>query len=619
MKRQSKETLIDLPRLKILLWMIVDTTIIFLTYISFIYLSFSLRLPYNVEHLITLILSALAFQLIVFYVFGLYRIIIHYISIEDVLKITILVGLTNLTLLIVWLIIGVLPLAVTVFVIMGLFQWLLILSSRTLLRVSKIMKTLYLTPQHAQRKTLIIGAGAGGEMVIKELKKSYTIYQKPVLILDDDVTTHHRTLLGVKVMGGTDELEEMIEEYAIDDVIIAIANLPYQTLQRWLNILTNKNVKIRRLPLLNEANRDELFNLKDVRVEDLLNRDPVELDSSSLKTFIHNKTVLVSGGGGSIGSELCRQIASYQPKTLIIFDLYENTTYDIQCELNRLYPTLEVIVLIGSVYNALRLEHVFKTYTPELVYHAAAYKHVPLMEDSAVEAIRTNVLGTYYMSKFAHAYQVKHFVLVSSDKAVRPTNVMGATKRMAELIIKQRQETSETPFSAVRFGNVLNSNGSVIPLFKKQLESGGPLTVTHPEITRFFMTIPEAVSLILQTGVFANGGDIFVLDMGEPVKIRDLAEKMIRLSGLRPHEDIKIKYIGLRPGEKLYEELLIDDHEHIIKTAHEKIFIEQNHEAEKLSNDQWFETLRHLDAWDNQEAKTWLLAHLESFQPKEES
>ena len=299
--------------------------------------------------------------------------------------------------------------------------------------------------------------------------------------------------------------------------------------------------------------------LREVEIEDLLGREPVQVNIDEILDYVHGKVVLVTGGGGSIGSELCRQIAGHQPKTLIVFDVYENNAYDLQQELKDKFPKLHLVVLIGSVRNTHRIESVFEKYRPEIVYHAAAHKHVPLMEDSPNEAIKNNVFGTYKTAKAADKYGAKRFVLISTDKAVNPTNIMGASKRMCEMVIQMMNAKSKTDFVAVRFGNVLGSNGSVIPLFKKQIEQGGPVTVTHPDIIRYFMTIPEAVSLVLQAGAYAKGGEIFILDMGEPVKILDLAKNLIRLSGYKPGEDIAITFTGLRPGEKLYEELLMDE------------------------------------------------------------
>lgn len=607
------------PNLKTFFWLMVDTSIIVFTYFLFVVFSYLLSLFYSLNGLGLVLIIALSIQLLTYYTLGLYRIIVRYASLEDMVRITTLVLSVNVVVLIVLKGLNMMPLTTPVFALVALAQWILMAGSRAFYRVLRVFQLLFLTKTQRFTKTLIIGAGAGGEMVIKELKKGALIKSKPVVIVDDDPAKHHRTLLGVKVIGDTECLECMVNDYQIDEVIIAIANLPYKKLRQWLNVLTQLDVTIRRLPLLREMNGNDPLKLKDVKVEDLLNRDTVNLDTSALSQFIQNKSVLVTGGGGSIGSELCRQIASYEPKELIIFDIYENNAYDIQMELLRTFPALKTHVYIGSVYNPSRLEKVFKVHCPALVYHAAAYKHVPLMEVSPMEALRTNILGTYHAASLASQYACEHFVLVSSDKAVRPTNVMGATKRMAELIIKQVQEQSQTIYSAVRFGNVLNSNGSVIPLFKKQLESGGPLTVTHPDITRYFMTIPEAVSLILQAGVFAKQGDIFVLDMGEAVKIKDLAEKMVRLSGLKPHDDIEIRYIGLRPGEKLFEEILIDEDHNVIKTANEKIYIEQNHTAERLVSEVWLHELATLDTLEHLDIKPWLKGYVPSFEPKEDT
>jgi FlaA1/EpsC-like NDP-sugar epimerase len=356
----------------------------------------------------------------------------------------------------------------------------------------------------------------------------------------------------------------------------------------------------------------------DVKIEDLLNRDEIKLDDCLIKDFIKDEIVLVTGGGGSIGSELCRQISELEPKQLIIFDIYENNAYDIQMELLRKFQKkgkhFDLQVRIGSVYNRKRVEDMFKEFKPTIVFHAAAYKHVPLMEDSAVESVRTNVIGTYNVSSLANQYETKKFVLVSSDKAVRSTNIMGATKRYAELIIYEQQSHSKvTKFSAVRFGNVLGSNGSVIPLFKNQIADGGPVTVTHPDITRYFMTIPEAVGLILQCGVYAQGGEVFILDMGEPVKIRDLAEKMIRLAGYKPYNDIQIEYTGLRPGEKLYEELLVDhNHESQHRTDNEKIYIESQKEVTEQQLE-LFKIIESIDELSNVQIKDFVAHIIDSY------
>ena len=353
----------------------------------------------------------------------------------------------------------------------------------------------------------------------------------------------------------------MAEKYDVKEIMIAIPSATEQQIKEIIDICKDTGCSLKRLPGVYQLINGEVSvsSLKDVDVTDLLGREPVRVNMASIMEYVSGKVILVTGGGGSIGSELCRQIASHKPKQLIIVDIYENTTYDIQNELKSDYPDLDLVVLIASVRNTRRMDRIFETYHPEIVYHAAAHKHVPLMEDSPNEAIKNNVLGTWKVVDAADRWGVKRFVMISTDKAVNPTNIMGASKRICEMIIQTYNRRSKTEFVAVRFGNVLGSNGSVIPLFKKQIEHGGPVTVTHPDIVRYFMTIPEAVSLVLQAGAYAKGGEIFVLDMGEPVRIADLARNLILLSGHKPDEDIKIEYTGLRPGEKLYEEMLMDE------------------------------------------------------------
>jgi FlaA1/EpsC-like NDP-sugar epimerase len=399
--------------------------------------------------------------------------------------------------------------------------------------------------------------------------------------VDDSPEKQYNRLNGLPVLGPITNIPEFIDKYNIKEVIIAIANINKLRLSEIIETVSTRSVKIKRLPLMLEEESDDYRKIVDVKIEDLLNRGVIELDNDGLSQLIRGKSVLVTGAGGSIGSELCHQILGLCPQTLVMFDIYENTTYETQLELEKRIkveklPT-NLVVVIGSVYNYARLKEVFDHYRPQLIFHAAAYKHVPLMEFNPVEAVRTNIIGTYNVAKIADEYQCEKMILVSSDKAVRPTNVMGATKAICEKVVQYFDTISATDYAAVRFGNVLGSHGSVIPLFKKQIEEGGPITITHPEITRFFMTITEAVSLILQSAVYAKGGEIFILDMGEPVKIVDLADKMIRLAGLIPNRDIKIEFIGLRPGEKLYEELLLDVSKNI-KTANNKIYIEEKKE-----------------------------------------
>ena len=435
-------------------------------------------------------------------------------------------------------------------------------------------------------RTLIIGAGVTGKVVMDEVRKNPRDHHLIVAFVDDNPNKIGGIYQNIPVKGPINDIKTIIEYLKIQEVVIAISVLEEERLHEILNLLMDTPVKVRRVPLLSEMEGPNDKRIIDVNLDDLLFRDFVKLDNQDVNSMLHGQTVLVTGAGGSIGSELVRQIYATRPAKLILFDIYENSTYDIQMELNRIARRLdvketEVITLIGSTYNEYRIESVIKKYRPDYIYHAAAYKHVPLMEDSPMEAIRTNVLGTYNVARFADKYGVKKMILVSTDKAVRPTNVMGATKRFAETIIQYFDSKSEnTRYAAVRFGNVLGSNGSVVPLFKKQIEEGGPITITDKRITRFFMTIPEAVSLILQCGLFASDGEIFILDMGEPVKIIDLAERLIRQAGLLPYVDINIVEIGLRPGEKLYEELLLDK-EHQKKTSNSKIYIE---EKESVNN-----------------------------------
>ncbi len=424
------------------------------------------------------------------------------------------------------------------------------------------------------KRVMIVGGGAAGNVLIKEMRNSRYINKKVVCVIDDDRDKIGSYIHGVKIMGNRYEIPRLAKELAVDEIIIAMPAVSQKEIKGILDICKETGCEMKRLPGIYQlVNGDvSVAKLKDVDVNDLLGRDPIEVDLDSILGYVEDKVIMVTGGGGSIGSELCRQIASHHPKQLVIVDIYENTTYDIQNELRRNYPELNLVVLIASVRNTKRMDMIFETYRPEIVYHAAAHKHVPLMEDSPNEAVKNNVLGTWKVVQAADKWKVRRFVMISTDKAVNPTNIMGATKRICEMIIQTYNRHSDTEFVAVRFGNVLGSNGSVIPLFKKQIEAGGPVTVTHPEIIRYFMTIPEAVSLVLQAGAYAKGGEIFILDMGEPVKIVDLARNLILLSGHKPDEDIKIEFTGLRPGEKLYEEMLMAE-EGMQDTANKLIHI----------------------------------------------
>ena len=458
-------------------------------------------------------------------------------------------------------------------------------------------------PRH---NVMVIGAGAAGQTILRELQNSKEVSGKACCVIDDNPNKWNRYMDGVPVVGGRDSIMEMAKKYKIDEIFFAIPTASIEDKRDILNICKETGCDMKSLPGLYQlANGDvSLSKLKPVAVEDLLGRDPIKVNMDEIFSQLKGKVIMVTGGGGSIGSELCRQIAAHDPKELVIFDVYENNAYDIQQELKKKYPNLKLDVIIGSVRDSRKIFKVFETYHPEIVYHAAAHKHVPLMEDSPCEAIKNNAIGTYKTAYAAMAHGCKKFVLISTDKAVNPTNIMGASKRLCEMEIQafdhkvkegkaweipqifthwmdevvknpEVEETlknAKTEFVAVRFGNVLGSNGSVIPLFKKQIEAGGPVTVTHPDIIRYFMTIPEAVSLVLQAGTYAHGGEIFVLDMGQPVKIDTLARNLIRLSGHTPDGDIKIEYTGLRPGEKLYEEKLMAE-EGLKKTENELIHI----------------------------------------------
>lgn len=464
------------------------------------------------------------------------------------------------------------------------FQMILLVAARFSYRFL-LLEIRRVRSSDGSHNVMVIGAGGAGQTIIRSIVRNRLSGDKVVCIIDDNPNKWNRYIDGIPIVGGRDDIMYFVEEYDIDKIYIAIPSASKENKRDIINICSETNCVLKNLPdFYQYANTDiNIGSLRDVSVEDLLGREPLRTDMSDVFEMIKGKTIIVTGGGGSIGSELCRQIAAHQPERLIIFDIYENNAYAIQQELREKYPEMELTVLIGSVRDSRRLEYVFKKYHPDIVYHAAAHKHVPLMEDSPCEAIKNNVVGTYKTAYAAMINNCKRFVLISTDKAVNPTNIMGASKRLCEMVIQAfdrcvkngdmssistlhihpRAAAAEpegklrTEFVAVRFGNVLGSNGSVVPLFKQQIERGGPLTVTHPDIVRYFMTIPEAVSLVLLAGAYAHGGEIFVLDMGSPVKIDTLARNLIKLSGLVPDVDIKIEYTGLRPGEKLYEEKLM--------------------------------------------------------------
>ena len=466
------------------------------------------------------------------------------------------------------------PIYRSYFVLYGVSLFLLTCVSRFSYRLLRLLYRSNIHGAH-MRNTMIIGAGEACNVVMKELELSTELDAKLCCIIDDNPRKHGTYIHGIKVVGGRDKILENARKYGINEIIVAIPSADKCEQRKILEICQQvPNCDLKILPGVYQLVNGEVTvsKLRHVEIEDLLGREPVKITTEKIGRYVSDKVVLVTGGGGSIGSELCRQIAANGVRQLIIFDIYENNAYDIQQELRAKYPYMDLVVLIGSVRNGRKVNSVFAEYRPDIVFHAAAHKHVPLMEDSPNEAIKNNVFGTYKVALAADRFGAQKFVLISTDKAVNPTNIMGASKRMCEMIIQMFSRHSKTEFAAVRFGNVLGSNGSVIPLFKKQIEAGGPVTVTHPDIIRYFMTIPEAVSLVLEAGASAKGGEIFVLDMGQPVKIADLAKNLIQLSGYVPGRDIEIKYTGLRPGEKLYEELLMDE-EGLQATENDRIHI----------------------------------------------
>ncbi len=491
--------------------------------------------------------------------------------------------------------------------------------SRFSYRLIRLIKKDFPTKEKRElEKVMIVGAGEAGEKIYREIYTSQNIYKEVVCFIDDDKTKIGRRIHDVLIYGGRHDIQEACDKYKIDEILVAMPSIDQKEMAEILNICKDTKCKIKKLPgIYQMVNGDvHLSDFKEVEVQDLLGRDPIEVNLSEIMDYVTNQVVMVTGGGGSIGSELCRQIAAAKPKQLIIVDIYENNAYDIQLELKHDYPQLNLETMIASVRNTDKVNDLFKKYHPDIVYHAAAHKHVPLMEDSPNEAVKNNVFGTLNVARACDQYKTKRMILISTDKAVNPTNVMGATKRMCEMIVQTINKQSQTEFVAVRFGNVLGSNGSVIPLFKKQIKAGGPVTVTHPNIIRYFMTIPEAVSLVLQAGAYAKGGEIFILDMGKPVKIADMARNLIKLSGYEPDIDIKIEYTGLRPGEKLYEELLMKE-EGLQDTPNKLIHIGKPIE---LDEDSLFDRLNHLkdEAYkETNDIRTLIKEIVPTYQPKE--
>lgn len=549
-------------KIRMMILLLVDITVIQFSSFMGLWMRFDMRLssiPGNyVDSVLTYAALNTCMTIVIFYVMRLYSSMWSVAGIREVCHIVLACGMASLCQ-----IAGMTMLQLTVPRSYFAISFIILTGCEGVVRLSyRIYRALFRRYGGGEdSRVLIVGAGTSGSVILKEMETSELAHGKVVCFADDDKNKIGKFLNGVPIAGNRYDIPQLVEKYRVDRIYVAVPSAPAQEVKKILEICRETDCQLKILPGIYQLLNGEVSvsKLREVQIEDLLGRDPIRVNLDEIMGYVSNKVILVTGGGGSIGSELCRQIASHNPKKLIILDIYENNAYEIQQELKRNYPGLDLEVLIGSVRNTHRINSIFEHYRPQIVYHAAAHKHVPLMEDSPNEAIKNNVFGTYKTAKAASRYGAERFVLISTDKAVNPTNIMGASKRMCEMVVQMLNRESETDFVAVRFGNVLGSNGSVIPLFKRQIAEGGPVTVTHPDIIRYFMTIPEAVSLVLQAGAYAKGGEIFVLDMGEPVRILDLAKNLIRLSGYTPGEDIMIEFTGLRPGEKLYEELLMDE------------------------------------------------------------
>ena len=601
---------------------IYDILAIYLAAFLAIYVRFEFEMSENVQRYIkmfhTYYIVMVVISLVVFAMFHLYSSLWSYAGLNEMINI--IFACLTVSVLQVVVVTFVFPLRGTMprsfYLLFGVFLLVLEMSSRFSYRAMCSFLN-YRAEQKVKTNVMIIGAGNAGEILIREITNSCYVNKRVVCVIDDTPGKMGKYIHGIKVVGNRHAIPEMVKNYNVHEIMIAIPSASVKEIKGILDICKETGCELKRLPGVYQlVNGDvSVAKLKDVEVNDLLGRDPVNVDISSIMDYVSGKTVLVTGGGGSIGSELCRQIAAHSPKQLVIVDIYENTTYDVQNELKKKFPDLNLVVLIASVRNTKRIDFIFEKYRPDIVYHAAAHKHVPLMEDSPNEAVKNNVLGTWKVVQAADKWKVKRFVMISTDKAVNPTNIMGATKRLCEMIIQTYNNHSETEFVAVRFGNVLGSNGSVIPLFKKQIEAGGPVTVTHPDIIRYFMTIPEAVSLVLQAGAYAKGGEIFVLDMGQPVKIVDLARNLILLSGHKPDVDIKIEFTGLRPGEKLFEEMLMEE-EGMQDTANKLIHIGKPIQLDEDKFLMQLENLREYVVQEPADIRKWVQEMVPTYQPK---
>ena len=555
-----------------LIYILMDAVFIILAYFIAIFLRFDGISSFYYSYFLSNILIVLILKLTLLALFNMYNTMWKYASVEELIKIVEGVFVANLISGFVLYLVGQ-QLSIGILLNVFLLETILMGSTRFSTRISNRYIRKY---SSNYKKTLIVGAGAAGVITSKELREHINLESKPIAFIDDDPKKQGSIINGIPVIGNRKYIETAVEKLKIDEIIIAIPSASVKDKQDILHYCKKTKAKSRTLPGIYELidGKLDIKTIRDVQIEDLLGRDEVKLDIDGISTFIDSKVVMVTGGGGSIGSELCRQIACFNPKELLVIDIYENNLYDLQQEMLKTYENLNFTPIISSVRDKSRIDEIIGEKKPSIIFHAAAHKHVPLMENNPKDAVKNNVLGTLNVVQAAHTFGVEKFVLISTDKAVNPTNVMGATKRIAEIIIQTYNSISKTDYVAVRFGNVLGSSGSVIPLFKKQIEDGGPVTVTDERIIRYFMTIPEACNLVLEAAEMAKGGEIFVLDMGEPVKIMDLARDIIHLSGYEPEVDIAIEIVGLRPGEKLYEELLIDS-ENMERTKNKKIFIDK--------------------------------------------
>ena len=597
--------------------LIAITTSLFIAFL----LKYGLDIPVElIQFSIRTFMIVSVAKVLIYQGFSLYSSLWEYASIEELMQVVGAVLVSNVF-GIIYMLTQSNPIPFGVLLNVVMIEILMVGGIRFSYRILRRMKNhRNILKQNSDKNILIIGAGATAGMISKEISNNANEYGKLMGFIDDDPLKEGKSINGTKVLGNRYDIYSVCKKFNIDEIVVAIPSADKISRKEILEECTRTECELKTVPGISEIidGGVSMNQIRDVEIEDLLGREAINLEMGKIRQYINGRRIIVTGGGGSIGSELCRQIAKYHPEQLIILDIYENNAYEIQNELIRQYPDLDLVVLIASVRDRDNIEEVFNEYRPEVVFHAAAHKHVPLMETAPREAILNNCFGTLNVARAADKYRTGQFVLISTDKAVNPTNVMGASKRICEMIIQSYATVSKTKFSGVRFGNVLGSNGSVIPLFKKQIKEGGPVTVTHKEIIRYFMTIPEAAQLVLQSGAYANGGEIFVLDMGEPVKIYKLAEDLIRLSGFEPHEDIEIDVTGLRPGEKLFEELLMSE-EGMKETPHEKIFIGKPMFADFKVLLSMLDTLRNvIDEKDNHKLRDHLKSIVPSYRPNNE-